>query len=94
MIAMAINKLERMGYRFKVEGKSIQYEFKGDNHPDPAIVWPLLEELKSHKADLLHWFRIREKLTAYRDWPLPASECWSCRMLSDVGMEPCAMHVG
>jgi hypothetical protein len=51
-IAAAL-KLSLMGYRFKVEGKSILADYQGQGKPDPAQVRPLLALVKEYKPEVL-----------------------------------------
>lgn len=49
----AVQKLAEMGYRFRVDGNGLRYEWQGPGKPDPAQVRPLLETIKEHKGEVL-----------------------------------------
>jgi hypothetical protein len=53
----AARKLALMGYRFKVEGDTMRYEWQGPGQPDPAQVKPLLEAVKAHKPEVIHFLK-------------------------------------
>ena len=52
-------KLERLGYDFTLDDKSELYIYKG-KRPDRAIARPLLEALRAHCAEAIHFLRTRD----------------------------------
>ncbi|MBT9143763.1 MAG: hypothetical protein DDT29_02174 [Dehalococcoidia bacterium] len=55
-----IRELERHGYRFWLEGGTIQFECNGK--PDPATVMPLLAALQANKAEAISYLQLVEYL--------------------------------
>ena len=51
----AVRKLVHMGYRFTVSGDTIKAIYRGQGDPDPHQVRPLLEVVKGHKSEVLHY---------------------------------------
>jgi hypothetical protein len=57
--AEAVIKLSNLGYRFRLEGDRVIYEYTGLNDPDPAQVRPLLEKIKAHKDEVCGLLRVK-----------------------------------
>lgn len=53
----ALTRLTALGYRFKVEGENILAEYQGPGTPNPHLVRPLLEVVKTHKRELVEFLR-------------------------------------
>ena len=49
----AVIELSRLGYRFKLAGDRLRYQYEGPGKPDPDMVRPLLETVKAHKPDVV-----------------------------------------
>lgn len=75
----AIEKLERMGYRFRVIGNSIHYKFTSDDPPDASGVRPLLEEVKTHKSEALVWLMEQSETCPTCGQKLNVTETDRCR---------------
>jgi len=58
---LAIQELEKCGYCFEVSGSSIKFKYSGSGSPDPAIVKPLLEELKARKEEAIYYLQGRKR---------------------------------
>ena len=71
----ALRKLEKLGYRFQLEGEQIKFKHEGKERPDPAVVKPLLEELKARKSEAFKYLQAREAELRERDpFPYPINE--------------------
>lgn len=55
--ALILTKLAKLGYRFEVVGNRLCYRFTGPGEPDSTRALPLLEALRTHKAEVLVWLR-------------------------------------
>jgi ribosomal protein S27AE len=53
----AVRKLINLGYRFEVAGERIRYHHDGPIKPDLEAVRPLLETVKAHKPDVVHFLK-------------------------------------
>jgi len=58
---LAIQELEKHGYRFEVLDNSIKFKYSRNDDPDPAIVRPLLEELKTRKEEAIYYLQGRKR---------------------------------
>ena len=52
-------ELEALGYAFSINGAAIKYSCKLE-HPDPAVVYPLLEALRMKRDEALTFLHQRE----------------------------------
>jgi hypothetical protein len=69
----AVQKLKAMGYRFQVDGNALRYEWQGNGKPDPDLVRPLMEVVKTHKLEVLTY--LGQKPQAPPERILSCSEC-------------------
>jgi len=53
----AARKLAHLGYRFTVNGETIEACYEGPGKPDPAQVRPLLQTVKEHKGEVLTFLK-------------------------------------
>lgn len=53
----AVRTLAHMGYRFTVNGDTIQARYEGQGDPNPLKVKPLLEVVKAHKAAVRYFLK-------------------------------------
>ncbi len=58
----ALRELEKMGYFFQLKGEQVRFKHIGESKPDPAVVRPLLEELKARKSEAIRYLQAREKV--------------------------------
>ena len=67
-----LRKLEKLGYRFQLEGgEQIKFKYEGKERPDPAVVKPLLEELKARKSEAFKYLQAREEEWRCKVIPFP-----------------------
>jgi hypothetical protein len=85
----AITQLEEKGYTFTVEGDKIRYALhhKGEP-PDPAIVGPLLAELKERKAEAILFLRQGASVMAKLSKPTDALEFLDCLHANHLAIVP------
>jgi hypothetical protein len=57
----AITDLEAMGYTFTLNGDHITYTHEG-NRPDSEIVRPLLDYLRRHRDEAIHFMQLLSRL--------------------------------
>ena len=57
----ALAQLEAIGYDVSLEGGKIRLHYRWETDPDPAIVVPLLERVKSHKAEAISLLRRKQE---------------------------------
>jgi len=50
-----LQKLRKIGYQITLEGANLRLTWQGEGSPDPAMVRPLLEELKQRKEEAVRW---------------------------------------
>jgi hypothetical protein len=67
----AVIELSRLGYRFKIAGDLVRYEYTGADAPDPGQVKPLLEVLKAQKE------HVRDYLARTKA-PIPPEHILTC----------------
>lgn len=53
----AARKLAHLGYRFAVVGESIKAKYEGTGEPNPGLVRPLLDLVKTHKDEVRHFLK-------------------------------------
>jgi hypothetical protein len=70
----AIQQLRQLGYTITTNGDKINATYTGDDHPDPATVRLLLEELRAHKQDAITYLQQRDTLPLTLDGADPAEE--------------------
>lgn len=66
----AIDKLTSLGYRITLDGEKLRYAYQGKNNPSQNEITPLLEVLKSHKAQVLDYLRLLQTPQAKLEKPL------------------------
>jgi hypothetical protein len=77
----AVQKLDRLGYRFELAGDRLRYEYTGPGKPDADTVRPLLESVKANKRAVL----------AYLSKPAPPEgilTCADCDFHKYIGPNP------
>ena len=57
----AVQILKAMGYRLKVDGEAVCYEWQGAGKPNPSQVRPLLEVVKAHKAEAISYLAQKQE---------------------------------
>ena len=65
-------RLREIGYTLAADGENIKCSWRGAGKPDPNTVYPLLEELRSHKAEALA--ALREETAEPSPYPDPFDE--------------------
>jgi hypothetical protein len=53
--------LESIGYQATLEGDEIRLRYQREDVPDPTLVRPLLEAVKSHKSEAVGFLRAKEE---------------------------------
>jgi hypothetical protein len=53
----AVRTLAKIGYRFTVNGDTIEAKYHGQGKPDPDMVRPLLETVKAHKPEAIYFLK-------------------------------------
>lgn len=82
-------ELKKIGYSFWLEGERIQYEYRGPDRPDPAVVKPLLEELKQCKGEALRYLQQRQgKLIDFATEAKKVKEALQKTELAKIYSEP------
>lgn len=78
-------RLMSLGYAVAVEGDRIHLTWQREEDPDPAVVDPLLEELRRRKEEALAWLRAQPdyQQEAARARRLLAERGW-CAVFSKV----------
>ena len=65
----AIHDLARMGYRARAEGDNIRLKYEGYGEPEPAIVTPLMAQVKEHKWEVMDYLSLKpqapERVTCF-----------------------------
>lgn len=91
-----VSQLRAAGYDISLQGDEISLDFVGDDDPDEAVVWPLIEEMKANKGDLIHSLK-REALFVVtiglaiaraRDWEDLSAICDRIDMACNLGELP------
>lgn len=60
-----LRQLEEVGYQVALVGDNVRLTWRGVGKPDPAIVRPLLEELKRRKEEAIRWLASRQQQPDY-----------------------------
>lgn len=60
-----LRQLEEIGYQATLDGDNVRLTWRGVGKPDPAIVRPLLEELKRRKEEAIRWLTFRQQKPNY-----------------------------
>ncbi len=66
-----LKELEMQGYFFWLENDLIQYEYRGNEQPDPDIIKPLLAELKERKEEAVKYLQAKEEELRRKVIPFP-----------------------
>lgn len=58
---ITVEALENIGYEITLKGDKVVYKYQGEEKPDPAIVLPLLEELKAKRQEAIVYLSAQAK---------------------------------
>jgi hypothetical protein len=63
----ALMELNRIGFRFRLQGEVVKVRFEGKDTPDLSQVAPLLALVKEHKAEVINYLAQKQErvLTCY-----------------------------
>ena len=53
----AIKKLSYLGWRYNISGNTLKFGYRGQGEPDLDLVRPLLDLVREHKKDVLHFLK-------------------------------------
>ena len=77
-----VETLKSLGYEISLRGEKIVYKYQGEEKPSPAMIRPLLEELKARKQEALAYLSAQDaartaqtKFCSWREMAVPAEEC-------------------
>lgn len=75
-----LRQLEKIGYQATLDGDNVRLTWRGMGKPDPAIVRPLLEELKRRKEEAIRWLVSQQQEPDYE-----AEAAKAAKLLRELG---------